>query len=341
MLQLVGLQQLQYAHRYHQKGEDMRALITGGAGFIGSHLADYLLGIGWVVDALDNLSTGCEANIRHLLPEPDFHFSHGSTLDHALLEDLVRNADVVFHLAATVGTQLVLSNPLEVLRNNARSTEAVLEFCSTYNKKLLIASSSEVYGNIGCLSLREDSNLLIGPPSESRWSYAVTKIADEFLATAYHRQKGLSVVVARLFNIIGPRQRCKHGMVVPCFFSRAMSDESIDVYGTGQQKRSFTWIKDLVWALTKLIQESAAYGEIVNIGTAESISILELAQLVKKITQSHSRIQLVPYKAAYREGFRDTLSPLPDISKVRALINYSPTLSLPEMLTRIADSWNE
>jgi UDP-glucose 4-epimerase len=311
------------------------ALITGGCGFIGSHLAEALLARGWAVDVIDDLSTGSVMNIEHLKGRRGFCYVLDSVLNRQVMIELVDRADVVFHLAAAVGVRLIVERPVYTIETNIKATEVVLELCAKKRKPVLVTSTSEVYGKLENGRFAEEDNLVLGPTSRSRWCYAVSKIVDEFLARAYFKETGVPTVVARLFNTIGPRQTAQYGMVVPRFVRQALAGESITVYGDGTQRRSFTWVGDVVEALIRLVQCPAAYGEVFNVGHHKDISIYDLAVLVKEMTDSSSDIVFVPYDRAYEAGFEDMPRRLPDISKIQALIGYQPTLDLPEMLERI------
>lgn len=313
-------------------GIGRRALITGGAGFIGSHLVDRLLTGGWAVDVLDDLSSGRRSNLAHVMEHPRLRATWGSILDVRRVAGLVQTADVVFHLAAVVGVRLVLQYPLRTLRTNTAGTEAVVRLAAKWRKPLLLASSSEVYGRGGILA-REGDDLHIGPPSEPRWCYAASKLADEHFALAYAAAKDLPVVIARLFNTIGPRQRARFGMVVPRMVRQALIGRPITVYGDGRQRRSFTWVGDTVDAMIDLMAAPDAVGEIVNIGHTSDISILELARLIKDLTGSTSEIVFVSARDANRPD--EITRRVPDISKLQQLTGYRPTRELPEMLLEI------
>ena len=313
----------------------MSSLITGGAGFIGSHLAEALLDRGQKVTVIDDLSTGSMSNIDHLRDKEGFSFVIDTVLNRTLMAVLIDRADVVFHLAAAVGVQLIVENPVRTIETNIRTTEIVLENAAKKNKRVLITSSSEVYGKLDKTKFHEDDDLLLGPTSRSRWSYAASKIIDEFLAKAYSDEFGLPATIVRLFNTIGPRQTGRYGMVVPRFVRQALRTEPMTVYGDGSQRRSFTWVKDVAEALINLAEHQEAAGEVFNIGHTEDLSIGELAEMVKELTASDSVIKLVPYEEAYAEGFEDIQRRLPDIDKIHRLIGYQPSLSLREMLQRI------
>jgi UDP-glucose 4-epimerase len=312
-----------------------RCLITGGAGFIGSHLAEVLLEQGHTVTIIDDLSTGRFENIEHLVENPRFHFAIDTITNEIVLDRLSSQCEVIFHLAAAVGVKLIVENPVHTIRTNVNGTEAVLESALRYRAKVLIASTSEVYGKGHKVPFRENDDVLLGPTMHSRWAYAASKMMDEFLALAYHRENKLPVVVFRLFNTIGPRQTGRYGMVVPRFVDQALHDKPITVYGDGQQRRSFTWVGDAVRAIVQLSQEPEAVGRVFNIGHGKDISIYALAELIKERTNSASEIQLIPYEEAYAEGFEDMQRRVPDITKIQKQLGYEPTLDLPEILDHI------
>ena len=312
-----------------------RALITGGAGFIGSYLCETLLEQGCTVAVVDDLSTGSIENISHLKDRPHFSYTLDSAMNRSLMLELVDRADVIFHLAAAVGVRLIVEKPVHTIETNIKATELVLELAPRKHKPLLLASTSEVYGKLDKPKFSEDDDVILGPTSKARWCYAASKMIDEFLARAYFKEKGLPTVVVRLFNTIGPRQTGQYGMVVPRFVRLALAGEPIPVYGDGTQQRSFTWVGDVVSAMLALIEHPKAHGEVFNIGHTKEISIYELAVLVKRMTGSTSEIVLVPYEQAYEAGFEDMARRAPDISKIHRLIGYWPVLDLPEMLERI------
>lgn len=315
----------------------MKVLITGGAGFIGSHLAEALLEQGNKVAIIDDLSTGSIENIDHLKGKNGFSYTIDTVLNRPVVAELTDRADVIFHLAAAVGVRLIVESPVKTINTNIKSTEIILELASKKKKRVLITSTSEVYGKLKTTPFSEEDDLVLGPTSRSRWSYAASKIIDEFLAKAYHKERGLPVIVVRLFNTIGPRQTGQYGMVVPRFVGQALREEPITVYGDGEQRRSFTWIGDAVNAMIALSDHPEAEGEVFNIGHTEDISILELAVLIKRIAESPSEIRMVPYEQAYEAGFEDMQRRLPDISKAKRLVNYRPNMDLPEMLERIIE----
>lgn len=309
-----------------------KALITGGAGFIGSHLAERLLEQEWTVEVIDDLSTGSLDNIAHLIKHPRFAFVPETVMERSAMLALVDRADVIFHLAAAVGVRLIVEQPVRTIETNINATEIVLELCARERKPVLLASTSEVYGKLDRPTFSEDDDLILGPTSRSRWCYAASKIVDEFLAAAYFKEDHVPTVVVRLFNTIGPRQTAQYGMVVPRFIRQALLGEPMTVYGDGSQRRSFTWVGDAVAAMTSLIQHADAHGQVFNIGHTKDISIYELATLVKRLTASPSEIVLLPYQQAYEAGFEDMLRRLPDLAKIQRLIGYQPTLDLAEML---------
>ena len=314
-----------------------RYLITGGAGFIGSHLSEELLVKGHQVTIIDDLSTGKFENIEHLVENPNFQYAIDTITNNIVLDRIASKCDVIYHLAAAVGVQLVVEKPILTIETNFKGTEAVLKTALRYRSKVIITSTSEVYGKGDRLPFKEDDDVLFGPTVNSRWTYAGSKMMDEFLALAYFQEKGLPVVVCRLFNTIGPRQTGRYGMVVPRFVKQALAGEPITVYGDGEQRRSFTWVGDVVQGLVQLAETPEAVGEVFNIGNYRDISILELAQLVKKMTGSSSEIVIIPYEEAYKEGFEDMRRRLPDISKIKALTGYEPTLVLEEILEKVID----
>ena len=310
----------------------MRFLLTGGAGFIGSHLSDYLLAQGDEVFVIDDLSTGAMDNIRHLKPNPRFHYEIASIADGSLLSELVDSVDMVFHLAAAVGVKLVVESPVRTIETNVNGTAWVLAAAQKKGKPVLVASSSEVYGKSTEVPFQEDTDMVLGPSSKARWCYACSKAIDEFLALAYFRERGLPTVVARLFNTVGPRQTGRYGMVIPTFVRQALAGEPITVYGDGTQTRCFTHVSDVVVALTALIRASAAYGKVFNVGSDQEISIGELAQRVKTAAGSHSEIQLIPYDRAYAEGFEDMQRRVPSVDKLQGLVDWSPQRSLEQII---------
>ncbi|GAC1449495.1 MAG: SDR family NAD(P)-dependent oxidoreductase [Isosphaeraceae bacterium] len=313
----------------------MRILITGGAGFIGSHLADAYLERGDDVHVLDDLSTGSMENIRHLRAHPRFGYTVDSVESRSVVAELVDQCDVVFHLAAAVGVKLIVESPVRTIETNVHGTEVVLAQAAKKRKKVLIASTSEVYGLSADVPFREDGNLVMGATTKGRWSYACSKAIDEFLALAYWRERKLPTVVVRLFNTVGPRQTGQYGMVIPTFVKQALADRPISVFGDGTQTRCFTYVGDVVRALIMLMDHPEAVGNVFNIGSDEEVSIGELAELVKVLTGSRSEIGLVSYESAYGEGFEDMPRRVPDLSKIGALIGYRPTKTLDEILKSV------
>lgn len=310
----------------------MRFLITGGAGFIGGHLAALLLSQGHQVDVIDDLSTGSIRNIEGLKGKPGFRYSIDTILNVPLLAELVDGADAIFHLAAAVGVRLIVESPVRTIETNVRGTEAVLEAAAKKKKPVLIASTSEVYGKSEAIPFREDGDLVSGPTHKGRWSYACSKALDEFLALAYWKEKKLPTTVVRLFNTVGPRQTGRYGMVIPNFVRQALANEPITVYGDGQQSRCFGHVFDVVGALAALIVHPGAVGEVFNVGNTEEISILGLAERVKELARSRSEIRLVPYEEAYESGFEDMRRRVPDLRKIKEAIGYQPTRSLDDIL---------
>jgi nucleoside-diphosphate-sugar epimerase len=313
----------------------MHALITGGAGFIGSHLAERLLEEGHHVMVIDNLDTGSLDNIRHLLREGRCELVTESVLNEGLMEYLIRRCDVVYHLAAAVGVRRIIDHPLLSIRTNIRATEVVLEHASRHQKPVLIASTSEVYGKNDGGPLREDDDSIIGSTQITRWLYANSKATDEFLALAYHRERGLPVVIVRFFNTIGPRQTGQYGMVVPRLVQQALRGEALTVHGDGQQTRCFTDVRDAVTAMTRLMETPAAAGQTFNVGNGREISIEELASMVIRMTGSAASIRYVPYTQVYERGFEDMRRRVPDVSKLQAAIGFTPAIPLERALERI------
>lgn len=312
-----------------------RALITGGAGFVGSHLAEALLERGRRVIVLDDLSTGSIENIAHLKGHPEFTYVLDSVLNRPLLLELIDSVDVIFHLAAAVGVRLIVEHPVETIDTNIKATEVVLDLASRKRKPVLLTSTSEIYGKLNKATFNEEDDVILGPTSRARWCYAASKIIDEFLARAYYKEKGAPNVVVRLFNTIGPRQSGQYGMVVPRFVQRALLGEPIPVFGDGTQRRSFTWVGDVVGAMITLIERPDTYGDVFNIGHTRDIAIYELAVLIRELTGSQSEITYVPYHEAYEAGFEDMARRLPDISKLQRRIGYAPSMELVDMLKRI------
>ena len=315
----------------------MRILITGGAGFIGSHLSDAYLQRGDEVFIIDDLSTGSIENIRHLKEHPRFHYTIENVHNQPVTAELVDQCDVIFHLAAAVGVKLIVESPVRTIETNVHGTEVVLSLANKKKKKVLIASTSEVYGLSTEVPFREDGNLVMGATTKGRWSYACSKAIDEFLALAYWREKKLPTIVVRLFNTVGPRQTGQYGMVIPTFVKQALSGRPITVFGDGKQSRCFGYVGDVVGALMKLMDDESAVGEVFNIGSNQEISIMDLARKVKELTNSESEIVLIPYDEAYEEGFEDMPRRIPDISKVNAQVGFQPEMSLEGILKSVID----
>jgi UDP-glucose 4-epimerase len=317
----------------------MRVLITGGAGFIGSHLAQAYLENGDEVYIIDDLSTGSLDNINPLKQDPGFRkrlFVHIDTiLNRDLLMELVGTCDVVHHLAAAVGVQYILDHPMESITANIKGTEIVLELCNKFKKRVLIASTSEVYGKHTHAPLVETDNIIYGPSSKFRWSYAASKLMDEFMALAYFRTTGLNVTLVRLFNTVGPRQTGTYGMVIPRFVSQALRNEPLKVYGDGSQTRTFTYVKDVVWALMQLIEKQEAFGEVFNIGGTEEVSILDLAKRIIEATRSKSEIEFIPYEKAFGKDFEDMQRRVPGLEKIGKLIGFNPQTQLDAILSKV------
>ncbi|HEV2980551.1 MAG TPA: GDP-mannose 4,6-dehydratase [Solirubrobacteraceae bacterium] len=314
----------------------MRYLITGGAGFIGSHLSDLLLDRGHSVHVLDDLSTGRTENIEHLMRHGEFQCTIGSVADRRLVASVIGEADVIIHLAAAVGVRLVVESPVRAIETNVRCTEVLLEQADIVKKPVMLASTSEVYGKSDALPFREDGDLQLGPTSKARWAYACSKAIDEFLAMAYWRERELPVAVVRLFNTVGPRQTGSYGMVVPRLIGQALAGEPLTVYGDGRQTRCFCHVADVVAALHGLLSSPEAWGGVFNVGSTSEISIVELARRVLALTQSDSEVLLVPYEQAYGEGFEDMYRRVPDVSKLAALTGWAPTRSLEQIIADVA-----
>jgi UDP-glucose 4-epimerase len=319
----------------------MRVLITGGAGFVGSHLAEALLARGDEVFAIDNLSTGSIDNIAHLKGNPRFHYTIDSITNEPVLAELIDRCDAVVHLAAAVGVKLIVEAPVHTIETNVHGTEVVLKHANKKKKLVLLASTSEVYGKSAAVPFGEDADLVLGPTVKHRWAYACSKLIDEFLALAYWKERKLPVIIVRLFNTVGPRQTGQYGMVIPSFVRQALAGQPITVFGDGTQSRSFTYVGDVVRAMVALIAEPRAVGQVFNIGNGAEISIGELAALVKRMTGSSSEIVRVPYDQAYEAGFEDMPRRVPDISKIRGLVGYEPSVGLEETLTRVIEYFRQ
>ena len=316
----------------------MNILITGGAGFIGSHLSDALLERGHRVIALDNISTGRYENIEHLMGQRDFEFVLGSILNSDLVDDLVSRSEAVFHLAAAVGVQLIVEKPLESLATNIRGSEIVFEKAHKYNARILVASTSEIYGKNTSDRLHEEEDRILGSPLKSRWSYSEAKAIDEILAYTYWKEKGLETVIVRLFNTVGPRQTGHYGMVIPRFVNQAIRGEPITVYGDGNQTRCFCYVGDIVRGMIDLMNEPEAYGKVFNLGGSEEISIAELARRIGELAGSSSKIRYVSYEEAYEEGFEDMQRRVPDTTRAGNLIGFQATVPLDEIIRRVIEA---
>jgi len=319
----------------------VKALITGGAGFVGSHLADQLLAQGHEAMVLDNLSTGSIENIAHLKGRAGFAYTIDSVTNESLLAELIDQNDVVFHLAAAVGVKLIVEQPVHTIETNVHGTEVVLKHANKKKKLVFVASTSEVYGKSADVPFREGADLVLGATVRHRWAYACSKLLDEFLALAYWKEKKLPVVVVRLFNTVGPRQTGQYGMVLPTFVRQALAGQPITVFGDGTQTRSFTYVADVVDALIKLAQEPRAVGEVFNIGNTEEVSIGALAQRVKALSGSDSTIQFIPYDEAYEAGFEDMPRRVPDISKVHALVGFEPRMGLDDIIRTVIEHFRQ
>ena len=315
----------------------MKALITGGAGFIGSHLAEELLNSGHQVFLIDDLSTGSIDNIEHLKSRKGFNYTIDTILNSPVLAELIDKCDVIFHLAAAVGVMLIVESPVRTIETNIKGTEAVLIHANKKRKKVIIASTSEVYGKSDQKSFKEDGDLILGPTTKGRWSYACSKAIDEFLALAYWKEKRLPVVITRLFNIVGPRQTGRYGMVIPRFVKQALLNQPITVFGDGKQSRCFMHVKDAVSALAKLSQTDKAVGEVINLGSDKAITIENLAKMVKRAVRSKSEIQYISYDKAYEEGFEDMRRRVPDLRKIKKIMGYKPKYSLDDILKDVID----
>jgi UDP-glucose 4-epimerase len=317
---------------------DMNYLVTGGAGFVGSHLCDVLLSKGHRVTAIDDLSTGSARNIAHLRGHDRFSARFASVFERELVAELVDEADVVVHLAAAVGVKLIVHSPVHTIETNVSGTERVLQFASKKGKKVLIASTSEVYGKASKIPFCEDDDMVLGPTCRSRWSYACSKALDEFLALSYYHERHTPVVIVRLFNTVGPRQTGHYGMVVPRFVEQALNRQPITVYGDGNQSRCFGYVGDVVTGIVRLCEEPRAVGEIFNLGSDEEITINQLAELVREVTGSTSDIVHIPYEQAYAEGFEDMMRRVPSLRKASRLIDYRPTLRIRDIVEKVAAS---
>jgi UDP-glucose 4-epimerase len=315
-----------------------KALITGGAGFIGSHLSELLLANGWEVFALDDLSTGAIDNVAHLRERRDYHLVVDSVLSPAIVSELVHKCDVVYHLAAAVGVRLIVERPVHTLVTNVQGTETVLEYCNRFGKRVLVASTSEVYGDHREESpLEETARRIYGPTTARRWAYADSKAMDEFLALAYHQERGLDCVIVRLFNTVGPRQSGQYGMVIPRFVERALAAAPLEIHGDGRQTRCFCHVADTIQALRGLMDERVVSGEIFNVGSTAQITILDLAERILKRTGSSSELAFIPYEQVYGQGIEDMLHRMPSIEKVAAAIGWGPKRGLEDILTDVIE----
>jgi UDP-glucose 4-epimerase len=312
-------------------------LITGGAGFIGSHLAEALLNAGHEVDVIDNLSTGSIRNISHLKVQPKFKYVIDTLTNEPVLAELIDRNDVIFHFAAAVGVKLIVEQPVHTIETNVHGTEVVLKHANKKKKLVFIASTSEVYGKNLDVPFREDADLVMGATVKHRWAYACSKAIDEFLALAYWKERGLPVVVVRFFNTVGPKQTGQYGMVLPNFARQALAGEPITVFGDGTQSRSFTYVSDVVGCLLKLMKEKKAIGEVFNIGNREEVTILRLAEMVKAQAGSESPIVFIPYDKAYETGFEDMPRRVPDLTKIHKLVGYEPTVQLNETINKVLE----
>jgi UDP-glucose 4-epimerase len=319
----------------------MRVLITGGAGFVGSHLAEILLQRGQHVTIIDDLSTGSMENFAPIRQLPHFRFAIETIMNEAVMDRLVSECDVIYHLASAVGVELIVTRPVEVIERCILGSEVVLKIANRYKKKVLITSTSEVYGKSSKVPFSEEDDRILGPTTKSRWSYSCSKAIDEFLALAYHKEKQLPVVLVRLFNTVGPRQTGQYGMVVPRFVQAAMSHQPIRVYGDGSQSRCFGYVSDVANAMIALMNHPEAVGQIFNIGSDEEITIMELAQKVKTLTGSKSEIVKIPYDQAYEQGFEDMARRVPDLAKIKKMIGYTPKTKLDEIIVRVRDYFAE
>ena len=315
----------------------MKALITGGAGFIGSHLAEKLMGMGHSVDVIDDLSTGNIRNMAGCQGKAEFRFIHGSVMDEGLMHMLIDRNDMVYHLAAAVGVSLIVKQPVRTIETNIKGTEVVLEIAKKFRKRVLLASSSEVYGKSEKVPFNENDDCVFGSTSFSRWSYACSKAIDEFLGLAYHRQFGLPVLILRFFNTVGERQTGQYGMVIPRFVEAALRGEPIQVYGDGKQTRCFAYVKDVVNGVIALTEDAGSYGHVYNIGSTEEISIEHLAMRIKALTGSSSEIRYVPYEEAYSHSFDDLRRRVPSLDKIQKRVGYKPVKTLDEILKTIIE----
>lgn len=319
----------------------MKILITGGAGFVGSHLADKLIGQGHEITVIDDLSTGRYSNVEHLEGHERFRLIIDTVLNNELMEELIRETDRVFHMASAVGVRLIMEQPVKTIETIFHGTDVVLKYCSRYRKRVLIPSTSEVYGKGASVPFREDDDLLTGATDKHRWAYACAKTLDEFLALAHFKETRLPVVVVRLFNTVGPRQTGQYGMVVPRFVHAAIKNEPITVFGDGTQQRCFGHVLDVVEGLSKLLESPHCFGQVINLGNNEEVSILGLAERAIEITGSKSEIRYIPYEEAYGDGFEDMRRRVPGLEKAKELIGYQPTRSLSDIINDVANEFRK
>ncbi len=315
----------------------MKVLITGGAGFIGSHLAEELLRRGEIVSVIDDLSTGQLENLSNFIKSPRFSIAVESILNETVMDRLVSECDIIYHLAAAVGVELIVSKPVEVIQTNILGTDMVLKLANRYLKKVVITSTSEIYGKSTQVPFKENDDRVLGPTTKNRWSYSCSKAIDEFLALAYHKEKQLEVVIVRLFNTVGPRQTGRYGMVIPRFVEQALDGKPITVYNDGNMVRCFTYVSDVVDAMISLANHPKAVGEIFNIGSTEPVRIKDLAMKIIQKTNSDSVIKYVPYDEAYEQGFEDMAIRIPDLTKIKALIGFQPSINLDGILDRVIE----
>ncbi|MEW6009461.1 MAG: GDP-mannose 4,6-dehydratase [Candidatus Omnitrophota bacterium] len=319
----------------------MRALITGGAGFIGSHLSEELLKNDNKVTILDDFSTGNMDNISPLAKNENFQIVRGSILDENLVDKLIEKNECVFHLAAAVGVELIIKKPFESLTTNIKGTEIILEASCRYNRKILITSTSEIYGKNANGPLKEGDDRILGSPLKSRWSYSTSKVVDEILSYLYFKERGLPAIIVRLFNTVGPRQSGAYGMVIPRFVKQALAGQALTIYGNGKQSRCFLHVRDAVWALVKLMENSGAVGEVFNLGSQEEITIEDLAKKIIEISRSQSKITYIPYDTAYEEGFEDMPRRVPSIEKINKLINFKPSMKLERIIKDVINYYKK
>lgn len=319
----------------------MKILITGGAGFVGSHLADKLINQGHEITVIDDLSTGRYSNVEHLEGTPNFRLIIDTVLNQDLMEELIRESDRVFHMASAVGVRLIMEQPVKTIETIFHGTDVVLKYCSRYRKRVLIPSTSEVYGKGASIPFREEDDLLTGATDKHRWAYACAKALDEFLALAHWKETRLPVVVVRLFNTVGPRQTGQYGMVVPRFIHSAMKNEPITVFGDGTQQRCFGHVLDVVEGLSKLLESPQCFGQVINLGNDEEVSILGLAEKAIELSGSKSEIRFIPYEEAYGDGFEDMRRRVPGLDKAKKLIGYQPTRSLTDIINDVANEFRK